>query len=84
MLSVSHSNNSSPLKLIALLEVRGYVVPQDFRNLGLDSRRWTNPGNELLQLNADGRYVRGERLLFDRQHPRVFAEIVAAARREFA
>jgi hypothetical protein len=72
------------LKLIALIELRGYVVPQDFRDLDVDSRRWTNPASGLLQLDGEGRYVRGEKLLFDKQHPRVFAEIVAALRRELA
>jgi hypothetical protein len=28
--------------------------------------------------------LRGEKLLFDKQHPRVFAEIVAATRSELA
>ena len=72
------------LKIVALIDVRGYVVPQDFRDLGIDSRRWTNPMNELLRLNDEGRYVRGEKLMFDKQHPRVFAEIVAATKRELA
>jgi hypothetical protein len=72
------------LKLIALIEVRGFVTPHDFRVLDIDSRRWTNPANELLRLNEAGHYVRGEQLLFDKQHPRVFAEIVAATKREFA
>jgi hypothetical protein len=72
------------LKLIALIEVRGYVVPQDFRDLGVDSRRWTNPMHGLLQLDGQGRYQRGEKLMFDKQHPRVFAEIVAASKRELA
>jgi hypothetical protein len=72
------------LKLIALIEVRGYVVPRDFRDLDIDSRRWTNPTNELLRLNDEGRYLRGEKLIFDRQHPRVFAEIVAATKSELA
>ena len=71
------------LRLVALVEVRGYVVPQDFRDLDVDSRRWTNPANGLLALDEAGRYVRGEKLIFDRQHPRVYAEIVAALRREF-
>ena len=68
-------------KLIALIEVRGYVVSQDFRDLGIDSRRWTNPKNGLLQFDSQGRYQRGEKLIFDKQHPRVFAEIVAASKR---
>jgi len=72
------------LKIIALTEVRGYVVPQDFRDLGIDSRRWTNPMNGLLRIDGEGRYFRGEKLMFDRQHPRVFTEIVAATRRELA
>jgi hypothetical protein len=40
--------------------------------------------NELLQCDGEGRYVRGEKLMFDKQHPRVFAEIVAATKGEFA
>ena len=53
---------------------------QDFRDLGIDSRRWTNPMNGLLTLEGEGRYLRGEKLVFDKQHPRVFAEIVAATK----
>ena len=72
------------LKIVALLELRGYVVPKDFRDLAIDPRRWTDPANQLLRLAAAGRYERGQRLRFDQQHPRVFAEILAATRREFA
>ncbi|HEX4143074.1 MAG TPA: hypothetical protein VHY91_05955 [Pirellulales bacterium] len=72
------------LKIIALLELRGYVVPRDFRALGVDSRRWTNPASGLLRRDGERRYLRGEKLLFDQQHPRVYAEILAATRRELA
>jgi hypothetical protein len=72
------------LKIVALLEVRGYVVSRDFRELGIDPRRWTDPSEGLLRLESKGRYLRGEKLRFDQQHPRVYAEIVAATRRELA
>jgi hypothetical protein len=72
------------LKLVARIKVRGFAVPQDFRDLAIDGRRWTNPGSGLLQLDGPGRYVRGEKLIFGQQHPRVFAEIVEATRRELA
>jgi hypothetical protein len=68
------------LQIIALIEVRGYAVWQDFRDVGVDSRRWTNPMSGLLRLEGQGRYLRGEKLTFDKQHPRVFAEIVAATK----
>ncbi len=72
------------LRIVALLEVRGYVTPQDFRDLAIDARRWRDPANGLLQLDAAGRYLRGEKLNFDRQHPRVYAEILAATQQELA
>jgi len=61
------------LRITAILDVRGYVTREDFRKHGVDFRRW--PASDWLKLDKDGRYIRGERLKVDTQHPIVFAEI---------
>lgn len=63
------------LRLTAVLEVRGHLTRQDFRDVGVDFRRW--PASEWLIAGDEGRYVRGPKLNVDRQHPTVFAEIRA-------
>lgn len=67
------------LKIVALLEERGFVTRNDFRHLGIDHRRWLARGTEWLR-PENGNFVRGPRLPdFKAQHPMVFAKILADA-----
>lgn len=63
------------LKIAATLEIRGFVTRQDFRYHKLDHRRWIVPGNPWLVIE-NGVFVKGPQMPdFEKQHPRVFAEI---------
>lgn len=72
------------LRIVATLEVRGHVTRQDFKTHGVDPRRWTGPGGWLLpkseRMQDAGQYVRGPGLDFDRQHPNVYAQVLAEVR----
>lgn len=69
------------LRIVATLQVRGFVTRQDFRHYGVDPRRWTGPGGWLIpksdRMQDAGRYVRGAGLDFDQQHPDVYAQVLA-------
>ena len=69
------------LRIVATLEVRGHVTRQDFRAYGVDPRRWTGSGGWLVprseRMQHAGQYVRGPALDFDRQHPDVYAQVLA-------
>lgn len=68
------------LRLVATLSIRGFVTRHDFAHLKLDQRRWLTPGARWVKKGEAGRYVEGEFMPhFVKQHPRVYAEIVAAA-----
>lgn len=64
------------LQIVALLKLRGYVTRADFRELGIDPRRWTGPGGWVVPGAAPGQWIRGNKLDFDRQHPEVFAQVL--------
>ena len=72
------------LRIVATLEVRGFVTREDFRQHVIDSRRWTGPGGWLVpksdRMQDAGRYVRAPSLDFDRQHPDVYAQVLAEIR----
>jgi hypothetical protein len=72
------------LKIVATLEVRGFVTREDFRKHAIDSRRWTGPGGWLVprseRMQHAGQYVRGPALDFDRQHPDVYAQVLEEVR----
>lgn len=63
------------LRLVAILDIRGYVTRSDFSHCGIDHRRWV-PAGWLVAGDA-GRYLRGPDLMFEKQHPVVFAQIRA-------
>jgi hypothetical protein len=69
------------LRLVARLEIRGHVTRQDFRTLGIDPRRWLGPQG-WLQADPErpGEFTRGDALDFDRQHPTVYAQVLAETR----
>lgn len=73
------------LRIVATLEVRGFVTREDFRGYSVDPRRWTGP-NGWLQSSPEtpGRFTRGESLDFDRQHPETYAKVLAEVRGRLA
>jgi hypothetical protein len=68
------------LRVIARLDLKGHVTRQDFRELSLDPRRWVGPNGWLKSTETPGQYVRGPGLDFDKQHPVVYAQVLAEAR----
>lgn len=67
------------LKLCAIMEIRGYLTAQDFKDYAIDKRRWFPMGWAVLK---DGKYVAGPNLRFPTQHPQTFQKIVAEFRTE--
>lgn len=65
------------LRVAATLQVRGYVTRQDFKEIGIDHRRWVGPGDWLKPGGVPGQYVRGPGLSFDAQHAEVYAQVLA-------
>lgn len=68
------------LRITATLELRGFVTREDFRQYGIDSRRWTGPGGWLLPTEKRGQYTRSPALDFDKQHPDVYAKVLLEVR----
>lgn len=69
------------LRICARLEIRGHVTRQDFRVLGIDPRRWLGPQGWLVADPArPGEFTRADGLDFDRQHPTVYAQVLAEQR----
>ena len=70
------------LKVLARLEISGWITRKEISIFGIDPRRWTNGDGWLLPFDGDpkrgGRWRRGERCpKFDQQHPDVYAQIKA-------
>lgn len=72
------------LRVVARLEVHGHVTRADFRSLGVDPRRWTGPGGWVVPGDVPGQFKRGPGLDFDRQHPTVYAQVLAELKAEAA
>lgn len=72
------------LKIVATLEIRGYVTRKDFHLFGIDHRRWINDNDWLRAGAAPGQFVRGPNLTFPDQHPKVYAEVKADIAAELA
>jgi hypothetical protein len=68
------------LRIVATLELQGFVTRDDFRRQRIDPRRWTGPNGWLAATDAPGRFVRGPGLDFDRQHPEVYAQVLEQMR----
>lgn len=68
------------LRVVARLELQGYVTRQDFREVGIDIRRWVGPGGWLLPGTVAGRFVAGPGLQFSAQHPDVYPQVLEAER----
>lgn len=73
------------LRIVARLDIRGYVTRADFRELQVDPRRWTGPGGWIVPIDGKpGCFARGPGLDFDQQHPKVYAEVLAETRERLA
>lgn len=69
------------LRIVAVLEVRGYVTRVDFKHYGLDARRWLGPDGWLVPMpERRGCYVRGCLPDFDAQHPVVYPQVLKEVR----
>lgn len=69
------------LKVLAELELDGFVTAKSVRACGVDARRFCASDGWLEQLGG-GRWGRGAVPAFDQQHPEAYAAILAAARAE--
>jgi hypothetical protein len=67
------------LKVMAELEVDGFVTAKSVRDCGVDARRFCASDGWLESL-GNGRWSRGSIPAFDQQHPEAYAEILAATR----
>lgn len=67
------------LKVLAELELDGFVTAKSVRDCGVDARRFCASDGWLEQLGG-GRWGRGQIPAFDKQHPEAYAEVLAAAR----
>lgn len=67
------------LKLLAILNRRGWVNRRDFKALGLSPSQWCSPGGWLSHDAANKRYIRSDRTpALDQHHPRVWPEIMGS------
>lgn len=70
------------LKVLARLEISGWITRKEISVFGIDPRRWTNCEQWLLPFDGDpkrgGRWMRGPGCpRFDHQHPEVYSQIKA-------
>ena len=73
----------SALRLVARLEIRGYVTKQDFRDIGLNSSRWYHSWLKPAEKPYEGppRWVRIPDVCFaDAQHPAAFETLLERER----
>lgn len=66
------------LRILALLELRGFVTRDDFRRVGIDARRWCASDGWLTSLGS-GKWGLGRAPDFRAQHPGPYAECLAWA-----
>ena len=70
------------LRLLALLELRGWVTREDFKTLRLDHRAWVGPQGWVVPTDVPGQYVRGK-ADFDTQHATVYTQVLADERKTY-
>lgn len=75
------------LRLIALLETRGYLTRQDFRDAAVSPTRWMTPHGAasegwLIPGAVRGQWVRGTLPRIEETAPEVYASILAEVRRD--
>lgn len=67
------------LRVLAQLEVEGFVTAKSVRDCGVDARRFCASDGWLEQLGG-GRWGRGKMPAFDAQHPEAYAQLLAEAK----
>ena len=67
------------LRVLAMVEVQGFVTREDVRNCRNDPRRWC-AGDGWLKPLERGRWTTGTAPRFDEQHPDIYAQILAETR----
>lgn len=68
------------LRVMAILEIQGFITRPEFRLIGIDARAWTGPAAWLKAGAEPGHFVRGS-AAFDKQHPTVYAQVLADMRK---
>ncbi|MGI8980554.1 MAG: hypothetical protein ACR2FY_15100 [Pirellulaceae bacterium] len=66
------------LKLIAILEIRGYLTENDFQALRFRPSLWVENG---WLWQDGGTYIRGSKLTLDKKHPQVFSQILSEVKK---
>ena len=72
------------LRIFARLEIRGEVTRADFKELGIDIRRWIAPQGWLRPGAVPGQFVATPRLSVAAQHPEVWPQVLADERKNAA
>lgn len=74
------------LRVVARIELQGHVTRQDFREIGIDIRRWIGPGGWLQPkvCQYPGQFVAGPSMSFAAQHPDVYPQVLEAERVKLA
>lgn len=67
------------LKVLAHLQIDGYVTAKTVRNCGVDPRRFCASDGWLTSLGG-GKWERGKMPAFDQQHPEAYAQVLNEAR----
>lgn len=67
------------LRVLADLELDGFVTAKSVRDHGVDARRFCASDGWLQMLGA-GKWARGKIPAFDQQHPEAYAQVLAEAR----
>jgi hypothetical protein len=70
------------LSVVARLELRGHVTRSDFREVGVDIRRWVGPNGWLRAGAVPGQFVAASAMPFAAQHPEVYPQVLAEERAE--
>ncbi|MBN9463453.1 MAG: hypothetical protein J0H00_19760 [Burkholderiales bacterium] len=74
------------LRIVARLELRGYITRSDFRGIGIDIRTWIGPRGWLRAQvgDAPGRFVAADLPPFSAQHPVVYPQVLEEERSRLA
>jgi hypothetical protein len=67
------------LRVLAELEVEGFITAKAVRAYGIDARRFC-ASDGWLQSLGEGRWARGRMPAFDQQHPAAYAQVLAEYR----
>jgi hypothetical protein len=63
------------LRILATLEIVGFVTAHDFKRIGIDKSRWYSARWVKPHESIRGAWVRGKVPDFDKQHPKVYPQI---------